>query len=310
MQSPTDITLDLCHQKIWQLIHPLLKQKKLAQSLLLVGPEYANMMQLAQVITAHLLCSKGEPCKKCPDCQMIMEGHHPDITYLQSDSRNKSIKVDDIRKMQLESYQTPQRGLRRVIILMGTEQMNLSASNALLKILEEPPAHLTFILLAEQIGTILPTILSRCQRFVFQPNQSASDHRMVNYLEEGEQYAPDSGKGQLALELGIIVKGLCEVLDESLSPCELTEMWSKYDLEDLLWWLYLLNAQAIKMVVYGDVSEQQEVLPLVNRINPVGLFACIQEITAIRKKIIHNVTINQNLALEHLLMTYMRKRNG
>lgn len=102
-------------------------------------------------------------CGHCPSCMLLSAGNHPDFYLLQPEEGKKIIGVDSVRAINEALLKTPQVAARRVCIIEPVDQLNDSASNALLKLLEEPPEHTYFLLIADHLERVLPTIRSRCQ---------------------------------------------------------------------------------------------------------------------------------------------------
>ncbi len=293
------------HVSQWEQINQLLLKQRLPQSLLLVGPRHAHILQFVNRLIAILICEKTDkPCMQCRACHLLIQGIHPDIKYIRSEGASAAIKVEQVRELQQDIYQTPQRGARRFIVIESTHNLNISAANALLKILEEPPLHTMFILIAEQLNSIPATILSRCQKYNFY----SQDHRPVDYLSIGQYYSPESPRAELFQQSATIITQLCELMEGKLSPCTLAERWSTYALDDLLWLVYLLTAQAIhyQLVQTTIMPRGNEPLMYLARLTtPVNLLNQLRQINAITEKINHNINMNQTLVLEDLLLSYL-----
>jgi len=108
-----------------------------------------------------------KPCEACNNCRRINSGNHPDVHIVEPDGL--SIKVDQIRNLQAEFSKKGVESLKKVYLISHADKMSVSASNSLLKFLEEPSPGTVAFLLTEQLQQILPTILSRCQILAFHP---------------------------------------------------------------------------------------------------------------------------------------------
>ena len=118
-------------------------------------------MTLARIIAKALVCENSDkPCGKCNSCLKAERNIHPDITFLGCDS--SSIKVDSIRDLKRDALLRPNDADRKVYIINNAGSMTHDAQDALLKILEEPPAYGVFILLSDNPEKLLPTVRSRC----------------------------------------------------------------------------------------------------------------------------------------------------
>ena len=109
----------------------------------------------------------SRPCGQCAACRKILSGQHPDVIELQP--TGALIKISQIRELNRLLTMKPYEGRQRVILISRAQTMTPAAGNALLKVLEEPPAKTTIVLTALQASDLLPTILSRCQHFRFEP---------------------------------------------------------------------------------------------------------------------------------------------
>lgn len=141
----------------------------LPQTILLMGPAGIGKLTAARILTAALLCqSSGEkPCGVCTACRKVEGNLHSDVTFI--DAGDGEIKVDTARNIRSACAVLPGDGNRRVFLIRHAQNMNVSAQNALLKVLEEPPSYVFFILMTENASAILPTILSRCTQFSLAP---------------------------------------------------------------------------------------------------------------------------------------------
>ncbi len=297
------------HALVWERMQPLLLKKRLPQALLLIGPRHSGLLQFANRLMATLLCEGEEtPCEHCRACHLQRKGIHPDITYIGQETEGGAIKIEQVRLLQQTIYHTPKCGMRRFIVIDRTDKMNVSAANALLKILEEPPSHTTFILIAEQVSSLLATILSRCQKYVFPSSTGSVAHGKADYLAIGQYYPPDSPRAELIKQSAMIITALCELLEGKSSPCRVASQWSSYVFDDVLWFLYLVTAEAIHYQLINPcvVSPESEKIVYFSRLlDAVRLFKQLEQINAIMRKINHNINMNQTLVLEDLLLGYL-----
>lgn len=143
------------------------------QAVLLTGPDGSGKFLCAQAAAAALLCTGGGgPCGGCPSCRKIADAAHPDLILI--DPGEGEIKVDDARRIRSEAAVLPNDGERKVFLIRHADQMNASAQNALLKVLEEPPRYAFFLLTAAQPGALLQTIRSRCTIYQLEPPHGAA----------------------------------------------------------------------------------------------------------------------------------------
>jgi DNA polymerase-3 subunit delta' len=155
--------------KILSLLDYSLKSDAIAHAYLLVGPRHVGKGTLAINLAQALNCDGPElPCGQCRSCQRILEGKHADVTPIGLDSRTE-IGIDDIRGLQRLANLPPYEGKCKVFIIDEAEYLSTEAANSLLKILEEPPQKVVWLLLAAEEERLLPTIISRCQRLELKP---------------------------------------------------------------------------------------------------------------------------------------------
>lgn len=136
---------------------------RLPHALLIEGPTGSGRRTFARHIARAALCGGmgDKPCGQCPHCHKALAGTHPDISEIEGEGKSHHIAVDTIRNLREQAYIRPNEAARRVMIIAGAEDMNEAAQNALLKVLEEPPAHTLFILTCENRSQMLTTIQSR-----------------------------------------------------------------------------------------------------------------------------------------------------
>jgi DNA polymerase-3 subunit delta' len=173
-----------------------LKTDAMAHAYLLAGPRHVGKRTLAINLAQALNCDGPElPCGQCHSCQRILEGKHADVTPIGLDSRTE-ISIDDIRGLQRLANLPPYEGKCKVFIIDDAEYLSTEAANSLLKILEEPPQKVVWLLLAAEEERLLPTIVSRCQRLELKPVPS---ERIYEVLVNS--YNVDADKARLLTQL-------------------------------------------------------------------------------------------------------------
>jgi DNA polymerase III, subunits gamma and tau len=151
-----------------QTMRNAIKVNKIAHAYLLSGPRGVGKTTIARIMAKALNCTDpgdGEPCGECGNCTEITKGVHPDVVEMDAASNRG---IDDVRAIQDTAKYYPIKGKYKFFIIDEVHMLTLQAFNALLKILEEPPKYLIFILATTNPEKIPQTIVSRCQRFQLQ----------------------------------------------------------------------------------------------------------------------------------------------
>jgi len=291
------------HPEQWQQFQTALKNQRIPQSMLFVGPLHCAIPDFVCELMQLLLCNNpsNEPCLTCLNCKMVAEQTHPDTQWVKPEKSGGAIKIDQIRELQNTAYLTPQRAKYRVIILEAADRMNSASANALLKILEEPAPHTLFILIAQQLSTVLPTTLSRCQITSFSGSDKAL---MSNLLALGDYYSADSDRAVLMNQAETLIADLIALIEGKQHPCLLASQWSSFDMSNLLWFFYLVFAQLQLSATTNTPIEgraEPQLKKLASLVSPLMIFAQLDKISTLLKKISHNMNINQTLALEDML---------
>jgi DNA polymerase-3 subunit delta' len=172
-----------------------LENGRLAHAYLFYGPElkkqHETALWLAQAVNCSETLSKSDPCLKCSSCERIGKGQYPDVIEVFPHGAMRVIRIEEVRKIQETSFYKPFEGKLKVFILHEANCLQVAASNALLKVLEEPTASTVFILLTSEPDSILPTILSRCQGLQF--------HACTDNFREKMKDACDDDPGLLEM---------------------------------------------------------------------------------------------------------------
>lgn len=161
-----------------------LEKGKIAHAYLFCGPRGTGKTTMAKLFAKALNCEQGigHQCNECSNCVEITEGSHPDVIEIDAASNNG---VEQVRDLIDKVNYLPLKGKYKVYIIDEVHMMTTNAFNALLKTLEEPPAHVIFILATTEPHNILPTILSRCQRYDFtKVSDGDIKERMITILNE------------------------------------------------------------------------------------------------------------------------------
>jgi len=222
-----------------------LSEGRTAHAYLLVGEgaEFA-----AREFLLQLLCesSGGKPCRECSSCRKLLHGSHPDVRWVEAERGGARIGIDQVREVQKDARFQPLESRYKAYVLPEAERLTPEAANSLLKILEDPPEYVLFLLLARGLR-LLPTILSRCQIVRIRPfsaRQLAEALSRQGYSEDEIRYGLRLARGIPSRNVRLLLtpsslgekplKRREELLAEiqKLSPLELAERFSQT--EDLV----------------------------------------------------------------------------
>ena len=243
-----------------------LATKKLAHAYLFAGPRGTGKTTMAKLLAKALNCDEGMGCQcnECKNCKAIIDGTHPDVIELDAASNNG---VDEIRELIDKVKYGTILGRYKVYIIDEVHMLSTGAFNALLKTLEEPPEHVIFILATTEPHKILPTILSRCQRYDF---TKLSDEDIKNRLKEVLEkeniaYNEEAIKIIISLADGGMRDAL-SILDQVLAYSG-----NKLEVEDILA-IFALESKEEKLALLNSIIKKDvsDVLQRINRYIALG----------------------------------------
>jgi DNA polymerase-3 subunit delta' len=296
------------------------------QSLLITGVSQLGKSTLARVLAQTLNCTDDvKPCGQCSSCRKMESGNHPDITILdKTGDKTDSLKIETIRELQHDLTLRPHESPHKIAVLCNFERATTGAANALLKTLEEPPGHVTLILTAQTVDTLLPTIVSRCQIINLRPTSTEAVMTMLQTryqasTEQAQHLGQLSGgrpgwavkaltdpgilsrREQLLTDLlDLIQRGYAfrlgyaqNVSQKGRSSADLLNLW-------LLWWrdVLLIKHNTNQSLVNSDQTKQLQWLA--NALSQAQIVSLIKQTRNSLKNL--NTNVNERLNLEVLLL--------
>ena len=317
----------------WNLLLARYRQNRLPHAVMLAGPAGTGKARFAKAMAKSVLCREpaaGSACGHCKSCVLIASGSHPDFLSVEPEGEGKSIKVDQIRAIvELVGKRSQFEGLR-VIFLSPAEAMNINASNALLKSLEEPGADTLLVLVSHQTSGVLPTIRSRCQTVEFPMPPLA---QCLPWLES----AIGDGKKKPALLLNVaggaplqalnlnnsewlaarstLFQQWSGVLAGKQDPVKTAETWMEYPLADLSLWLMAWHIDLCKVLAGAEARViNQDLIPAYRELSSFctgdQTFHCYRRLQSMRALLLSQNNPNPQLLLEELLIACSRSRSG
>ncbi len=222
------------HEKIINFLQHGIEKNNLSHAYVFYGAEHLGKTTVARYFVKSILCAGQNhkdslPCEKCANCRQFENKTHPDLIIIKriADSKTgklkKNIIIEQIKesngKLSLSSFLKSYK----MFIIEEAEKLSLGASNALLKILEEPKGKMVFIIIASQLESIPKTIISRCQKIKFLPVSFSENY---DYLVKTKMASRDA-----ALSLADLVQGKPGLIEYFLEKTSEKENWLEYNKE-------------------------------------------------------------------------------
>lgn len=237
-----------------------LNENKIAHAYLFCGPRGTGKTSMARIFAKALNCTEGfgHQCNQCENCIAINEGKHPDVIEIDAASNRG---IDDIRDLISKVKYAPIMGKFKIYIIDEVHMMTTEAFNALLKTLEEPPANVVFILATTEPYKLMPTILSRCQRYDFSKVSDGDIYNRLFDICEKEHVTVDEEALSLLVSLADGgVRDALSMLDQTIAYSGSTVTVSAVEE------LYGLSSVSEKMA-FLTALDKGDVLTITNKIH-------------------------------------------
>jgi DNA polymerase-3 subunit delta' len=319
----------------WRSLWRLRQREKLAHAMLFVGMDGIGKRHFAAAFAQAILCAQpgvsGDACNECHSCRMLAANLHPDLIWIEPEEADKKIAVDQIRDLIKSANETTLKGGYRVVIINPATSMNMNAANALLKTLEEPVANTLLILISNLSMRLPATILSRCQKLVFDRVAPALAYEWVKQKLSNTKVAPElllqlaQGAPLRALALSEnddltkrveFYNGLQALHEGTLDPVALAAKWHAD--EQLMVLDLLLNflTDLMRYKMTADVSfivnadYQNQIMKISSKWPQAGLLAYLGDVQQTRNQVSGAINLNKQLMLEDIFIRWAHYVSG
>ncbi len=282
-------------------IYKTINNGEFLQSYLLIGARHLITLNFIQVLAKGILCSNFPViCGTCKSCKLMETMQHPDFSYITNIESN-TIKIDSVRDLQLYVYKSLSIAKYKLVVINPADKLNIQAASALLKILEEPPEHTIFILFSESINALPITIVSRCHKYYLRDFSLS----YKSYFEISNYYPESDERFILMLNKEEFIGKLIDLTLNKINVCDIAAGLQEFKLENVLWFLYLLTAEVIKLITNKQqLAESKALVDFAKTQDLFSLYKQLDKLNICLKTNLVNITLNSPLAIENLLLGY------
>lgn len=305
------------HQAVWQTLQTARLNDRLPHALLLQGELGCGHEEFMQSLAQGFLClqpdEQGNACGHCRSCQTFVAGAHPDFTQIAVQADKQAIVIDQIRELIYFLSLSRSFSPLRIAMIQEAERLTINAANGLLKSLEEPQANTLIMLFTHQMGSLLPTIRSRCQlirlptpllaeSLTWLAQQSLKHDPQALLQQAGNKpllarELDDSDYGERQQEW---LEHLQQLLQGKKTLVELSAYWEPYPKTQLLDW-QLVSAH--KLLLKHSITDENSSEPLQRLLNPAKLWALYEGLLELKRLAIH--PLNSRAMVESMLSLWL-----
>lgn len=315
----------------WQYLQRRLTQQCLPHAILLNGVPGIGKSQFANAFIRSLLCQQrdqnGYGCGICNSCSWFLAGTHPDLLIIQPEENSTAIKIEAVRALIERITQRSHQGGYKIALISPAEAMPIAATNALLKILEEPTPQTIIILISTQPKILAATLRSRCQSIFFPtPDRTIADAWLrqkinINAEESAQLLTLADGAPFNALHIQNDVNPheqlqmltqLAQILSKKIAPLNVANQWAEKPLLEILncWQVWIADVLRSQLGI-NNKADNNEILALRNickNINATALYIFYDKTNQLRQQLLMKYNPNTLLALEDLLCSWAALR--
>lgn len=308
----------------WDSLWARRRAGQLPHALVLHGPAGLGKRHFAEALARGLLCGHsdagGAPCGMCGECRLLAAGTHPDVSRVEILEDKKEIGIDQIRELRDTVTLRSHRGGCKIVIVDPAEAMNVNASNALLKTLEEPSGDSLLMLVTTRLGALLPTVRSRCQHIQFAvPSRADAESWLRTTAQRTEDTAAllalANGAPLRALQLAehdalskaaAVIGELEALATGNADPIAVAERWTKSDIPTTLAWTGGVVADLVRLKfeappsLINNVSRSPVLADLARQIDARRLFELLDRVRDAQRDA--GTQLNSQMILEGMLL--------